>query len=115
MRVGSCDKDASGEESDHQDGADELRKTGSGGIYGRHAEKASAVSTDMLEIPVKVVTSLRSSVSTSLWASNTNSSGSVSLQVSSSSEISPSSSRSISLRVSSLSENPSASSSMVGK
>ncbi len=36
--VGSSDEYSSREESDHQDGADELRKTGSGGIYGRHAE-----------------------------------------------------------------------------
>ena len=66
VRVGSSDTDASGEEADHQDGADELWKTGSGGIYRCHAENACAVSTEMLEMPVKVASSLCSSVSTSL-------------------------------------------------
>ncbi len=66
MRVGSSDEYSGGEESDHQDGAEEFQKTGSEGIYSRHAENACAVSTEMLEMPVKVASSLCSSVSTSL-------------------------------------------------
>ncbi len=48
VRVGSSDKDASGEEADHQNGADELQKTGSGGMYGCHAENIVPFSLEML-------------------------------------------------------------------
>jgi hypothetical protein len=102
VRVGFSDEYSIGEESD-QDGAEEFWNTGSGGIYGCHAENACAVSTEMPEMPVKVALSLSSSVLTSLCTSNLNLSRPISLQVSSSSEISPSLSRSISPEVFSLS------------
>jgi hypothetical protein len=45
--VGSGDEYSGGEESDHQNGAEEFWKTGSGGIYGRHAENACPFSSEM--------------------------------------------------------------------
>ncbi len=66
LGVGSSDEYPGGKESDHQDGAEEFWKTGSGGIYGRHAENACPLSSEMQEMPVKVVSSSASLVSTSL-------------------------------------------------
>ncbi len=88
VRVGSGDKDASSEEPDHQDGADELRKTGSGGMYSRHAEKIVPLLCEMLLMLAAGVLSSVSVVSTSHGALrlNSNSSESLSLRVSSSSE-----------------------------
>jgi len=123
VRVGSGDKDASSEEADHQDRADKLWKTGSGGMYGRDAENTVPLSFEMLCMFEQGV-----------WSSNLNISESLSLRVSSMSEnvlcmlergvLSSNSnlSESLSLRVSSLSENVSSlsenvfsSSLMVGK
>jgi len=93
VRVGSGDKDASSEEADHQDRADKFWKTGSGGMYGRHAENTVPLSFEMLCMFEQGV-----------WSSNLNISESLSLRVSSLSE-----------NVSSPSENVSSSSLMVGK
>ncbi len=53
MRVGSCDENDCREKSDGHDRAAEFRKACSGGVNGCHAEKASLVSSEMLEMPLK--------------------------------------------------------------
>ena len=61
VRVGSCEKDAGCEKADRQDRADKFWKAGSGGIYGCHAEKASAISSDRPEMWLSLLVSLSSS------------------------------------------------------
>ncbi len=53
MRVGSCDENDCNEKSDGHDRAAEFWKACSGGINGCHAAKASLVSSEMLEMPLK--------------------------------------------------------------
>ncbi len=53
MRVGSCDENDCSEKPDGHDRAAEFWKACSGGINGCHAEKASLVPSEMLEMPLK--------------------------------------------------------------
>ncbi len=53
MRVGSCDENDCSEKSDGHDRAAEFWKAYLAGINGCHAEKASLVSSEMLEMPLK--------------------------------------------------------------
>ncbi len=66
MRVGSCDENGCSEKSDGHNRAAEFRKACSGGINSCHAEKASLVSSEMLEMLLKGLVSPWSSKFVSL-------------------------------------------------
>ena len=72
MRVGSCNEDACDKKSDNRDGAAQFRKACSGGINGRHVEKASLVSSERQEMPLRLLASPWSSKLASLMVSNPN-------------------------------------------
>jgi hypothetical protein len=72
MRVGSCDEDACDEKPDGCNLAAQFRKACSGGKNCRHVEKASLVSSERQEMPLRFLASPSSSKLALLMVSNPN-------------------------------------------